>query len=178
MNLSVLEVTSTTIKITWREPEKLNGAIHGYRVYYVHQNQTLLHLPILKAEAAVNSVYTYTLSNLSEYIPNDLEGLIVATLTLSEPYTDYKIIVAAFTKKFDGEPSEVSQRTDIAGPSAPKVVNLTCHSQDALFFGWRIPQTYYNTIDYYIISYRNVVYADFREIRITANASIVETSVS
>lgn len=158
LNLSVLEVTSTTIKITWREPEKLNGAIHGYRVYYVHQNQTLLHLPILKAEAAVNSVYTYTLSNL-------------------KPYTDYKIIVAAFTKKFDGEPSEVSQRTDIAGPSAPKVVNLTCHSQDALFFGWRIPQTYYNTIDYYIISYRNVVYADFREIRITANASIVETSM-
>ncbi|XP_058812317.1 tyrosine-protein phosphatase 99A [Topomyia yanbarensis] len=157
-NLSVLEITSTTIKITWREPEKSNGAIHGYRVYYVHQNQTLLHLPILKSEAAVNSVYTYTLSNL-------------------KPYSDYKIIVAAFTKKNDGEPSEVSTRTDISGPSAPKVVNLTCHNQDALFFGWRIPQTYYNTIDYYIISYRNVVFADFREIRITANASIVETSM-
>ncbi|XP_058457054.1 tyrosine-protein phosphatase 99A [Malaya genurostris] len=158
LNLSVLEITSTTIKITWREPEKSNGAIHGYRVYYVHQNQTLLHLPILKSDAAVNSVYTYTLANL-------------------KPYSDYKIIVAAFTKKNDGDPSEVSTRTDISGPSAPKVVNLTCHNQDALFFGWRIPQTYYNTIDYYIISYRNVVFADFREIRISANASIVETSM-
>lgn len=158
LNLSVLEVTSTTIKITWREPEKLNGAIHGYRVYYVHQNQTLLHLPILKADAAVNSVYTYTLSNL-------------------KPYTDYKIIVAAFTKKFDGEPSEVSQRTDISGPSAPKVVNLTCHSQHELLFGWHIPQTYYNTIDYYIISYRNLEHSEYKDIRLSANASIVETSM-
>ncbi|XP_021710392.1 tyrosine-protein phosphatase 99A isoform X2 [Aedes aegypti] len=158
LNLSVLEVTSTTIKITWREPEKLNGAIHGYRVYYVHQNQTLLHLPILKADAAVNSVYTYTLSNL-------------------KPYTDYKIIVAAFTKKFDGEPSEVSQRTDISGPSAPKVVNLTCHSQHELLFGWHIPQTYYNTIDYYIISYRNLEHSEYKDIRLTANSSIVETSM-
>ncbi|XP_055614452.1 tyrosine-protein phosphatase 99A-like isoform X2 [Uranotaenia lowii] len=158
LNLSVLEVTSTTIKITWREPEKQNGAIHGYRVYYVHQNQTLLHLPILKAKEGINSVYTYTLSNL-------------------KPYTDYKMIVAAFTKKCDGEPSEVHQRTDISGPSAPKVVNLTCHSLDALFFGWRIPATYYNTIDYYIVSYRNELHSDLRDIRITANASIVETSM-
>ncbi|XP_065074555.1 tyrosine-protein phosphatase 99A isoform X1 [Ochlerotatus camptorhynchus] len=158
LNLSVPEVTSTTIKITWREPEKLNGAIHGYRVYYVHQDQTLLHLPILKADAAVNSVYTYTLSNL-------------------KPYTDYKIIVAAFTKKFDGEPSEVSQRTDISGPSAPKVVNLTCHSQHELFFGWKIPQTYYNTIDYYIISYRNLAHSEYKDIRLSANSSIVETSM-
>lgn len=34
-NLSVLEVTSTTIKISWKEPLRLNGAIHGYRVYSV-----------------------------------------------------------------------------------------------------------------------------------------------
>lgn len=158
VNLSVLEVTSTTIKITWREPEKLNGAIHGYRVYYVYQDQTLLHLPILKADAGVNSVYTYTLSNL-------------------KPYSDYKMIVTAFTKKKDGERSEVSQRTDISGPSAPKVVNLTCHSQHELFFGWRIPQTYYNTIDYYIISYRNLAHSEYKDIRLSANASIVETSM-
>lgn len=160
LNLSVLEVTSTTIKISWREPEKSNGAIHGYRVYYVHlrQNQTLLHLPILKSDAAVNSVFTYTLSNL-------------------RPYTDYKIIVTAFTKKNDGEASEVSQRTDISGPSAPKVVNLTCHSQHELFFGWRIPQTYYNTIDYYIISYRNIEHSEYKDIRLSVNASIVETSM-
>ncbi|XP_035894669.1 tyrosine-protein phosphatase 99A isoform X1 [Anopheles stephensi] len=157
-NLTVLEVTSTTIKLTWREPEKANGAIHGYRVYYIHQNQTDLHMPILKLNEMQNSVYHYTLSNL-------------------KPFSEYRILVTAFTKKHDGKPSEVTQRTDVSGPSAPKVVNLTCHSHNALYYGWRIPQTFYNTIDLYIISYRNIAYHEFREIRITVNASIMETSL-
>ncbi|ETN67444.1 hypothetical protein AND_000745 [Anopheles darlingi] len=157
-NLTVLEVTSTTIKLTWREPEKANGAIHGYRVYYIHLNQTELHMPILKLSEMQNSVYHYTLSNL-------------------KPFTEYRILVTAFTKKHDGKPSEVAQRTDVSGPSAPKVVNLTCHSHNALYYGWRIPQTFYNTIDLYIISYRNIAYHEFREIRITVNASILETSL-
>lgn len=95
----------------------------------------------------------------------------------TEPFTEYRILVTAFTKKHDGKPSEVTQRTDVSGPSAPKVVNLTCHSHNALYYGWRIPQTFYNTIDLYIISYRNIAYHEFREIRITVNASIMETSV-
>ncbi|XP_055616400.1 protein sidekick-2-like [Toxorhynchites rutilus septentrionalis] len=157
-NLSTLEITSTTIRISWQEPERKNGIIHGYRVYYVYQNQTLLHLPILKSDAIQNSVYTYTLSSL-------------------KPFTDYRIIVAAFTLKYDGDPTEVSLRTDIAGPSAPKFINLTCYSEDALFLAWRIPQHFYNSVNHYIVSYRNMDYTRSREIRISANASIVETSV-
>nr|XP_029727470.1 protein sidekick-2-like [Aedes albopictus] len=157
-NLSILEVTSTTIRISWQEPERKNGVIHGYRVYYVYQNQTLLHLPILKSDAIQNSIYYYTLSSL-------------------KPFTDYRIIVAAFTMKYDGETTEVSVRTDISGPSAPKFVNLTCYSEDALFLAWRIPQHFYNSVNHYIVSYRNMDYTRSREIRISANASIVETSV-
>uniref|UniRef100_A0A182XEH9 Putative receptor-type tyrosine-protein phosphatase mosPTP-1 n=2 Tax=gambiae species complex TaxID=44542 RepID=A0A182XEH9_ANOQN len=157
-NLSVLEITSTTIRISWLEPEKRNGVIHGYRVYYVYQNQTLLHLPILKNDAAQNSVFYYTLTNL-------------------KPFTDYRIIVTAFTLKYDGEPSEVSLRTDVGGPSPPKVLNLTCHSLDTLFFSWRIPRVYHSSIDFYIVNYRNLEYDDTHEIRISANASIVETSM-
>ncbi|XP_065074561.1 protein sidekick-1-like [Ochlerotatus camptorhynchus] len=157
-NLSILEVTSTSIRISWQEPERKNGVIHGYRVYYVYQNQTLLHLPILKSDAIQNLMYYYTLSNL-------------------KPFTDYRLIVAAFTMKYDGETSEVSIRTDIAGPSAPKFINLTCYSEDALFLAWRIPQHFYNSVNHYIVSYRNMDYTRSREIRISANASIVETSV-
>ncbi|XP_058130396.1 protein sidekick-2-like [Anopheles ziemanni] len=157
-NLSVLEITSTTIRISWLEPEKRNGVIHGYRVYYVYQNQTLLHLPILKNDAAQNAVFYYTLTNL-------------------KPFTDYRIIVTAFTLKYDGEPSEVSLRTDVGGPSPPRVQNLTCHSLDTLFFSWRIPRVYHASIDFYIVNYRNLEYDDSHEIRISANASIVETSM-
>ena len=95
----------------------------------------------------------------------------------TEPFTDYRIIVTAFTLKYDGEPSEVSLRTDVGGPSPPKVLNLTCHSLDTLFFSWRIPRVYHSSIDFYIVNYRNLEYDDTHEIRISANASIVETSV-
>lgn len=36
----MLEVTSTTIKIKWHEPENANDALAGYVVYYQHKNQT------------------------------------------------------------------------------------------------------------------------------------------
>uniref|UniRef100_A0A336K3A9 protein-tyrosine-phosphatase n=1 Tax=Culicoides sonorensis TaxID=179676 RepID=A0A336K3A9_CULSO len=51
--LSVLDVTSTTIKISWIEPLKLNGAIHGYRVYsMVLSNLTANTLYEMKVRAA------------------------------------------------------------------------------------------------------------------------------
>jgi receptor-type tyrosine-protein phosphatase gamma len=87
--------------------------------------------------------------------------------------------VNAFTKKYDGEASEpVAQRTDISGPSAPIIVNLTCQSQDALNLRWKRPLTYYNTIDFYIISYRSVVAHEFTDIQINASASYLEATVS
>lgn len=85
--------------------------------------------------------------------------------------------MAAFTLRYDGDASEAVIRTDIGGPSAPKFVNLTCYSEDALYLAWRIPAYYYNSVNHYIVNYRNMDYTRSREIRISANASIVETSV-
>lgn len=64
LNLTVLEVTSTTIKIQWHEPQNLNGALIGYRVLYVHQNQTHIQ-PTVASDAAAGPNITYVLSNLS-----------------------------------------------------------------------------------------------------------------
>jgi hypothetical protein len=66
-NVRVLNITSTTIKIAWNEPERPNGVIHAYRVYYMFLNQTLLHLPMLKNDASVGVLFNYTLINLSEF---------------------------------------------------------------------------------------------------------------
>jgi hypothetical protein len=62
----VHDVTSSSIKISWHEPERPNGVIHAYRVYYMFLNQTLLHLPMLKNDASVGPPFHYTLINLSE----------------------------------------------------------------------------------------------------------------
>jgi hypothetical protein len=66
-NVRVLNITSTSIKIGWHEPERPNGVIHAYRVYYMFLNQTLLHLPMLKNDASVGPPFNYTLINLSEF---------------------------------------------------------------------------------------------------------------
>lgn len=33
-------MTSDTISLSWEEPEKANGAIEGYRVYFMYANFT------------------------------------------------------------------------------------------------------------------------------------------
>ena len=95
------------------------------------------------------------------------------------PYSEYKISVKAFTWKNEGDACDaISQRTDISGPSPPIVVNLTCHVQDALYLRWKRPLEYYNSIDFYIISFRSVAQKEFQEIQFNASAAHLETAVS
>ncbi|XP_055315021.1 tyrosine-protein phosphatase 99A isoform X1 [Sitodiplosis mosellana] len=157
LNLTVLEVTSTTITIGWRDPENLNGAIVGYRVFYIHQNQT--YFATVRSGTGAGEMIRYDLCDL-------------------KPYSEYKITVKAFTWKNEGEASDaVTQRTDISGPSAPIVSNLTCHNLDALYLRWKRPAEYYNTIDYYIVSFRSVAQHEFQEIKINASARHLETAM-
>lgn len=96
----------------------------------------------------------------------------------TEPYTEYRIIVIAFTLKHDGEPSEaVIQRTDIAGPTAPQIINLTCHSQDAIYLQWKRPMTFYNSIDFYVINYKENSYNNYQQIQLNTTALLTETAV-
>lgn len=105
--------------------------------------------------------------------------LFLISLCFTEPFTEYRIIVIAFTLKYDGEPSDsVTLRTDIPGPSAPQIINLTCHSQDALFIHWKRPSTFYNSIDSYVINYKESIASKFDELKISTNSSIPDTWVS
>lgn len=96
-----------------------------------------------------------------------------------EPFTEYKIIVIAFTLKYDGEPSDpVIQRTDIAAPNAPQIINLTCHSQDAIYLQWRRPSSFYNSIDLYVINYKDSSHSNYQQIQLNTSSSFAETAVS
>jgi hypothetical protein len=111
------------------------------------------------------------------------ELMIMFSLYLSQhlkigPYTEYRIIVIAFTLKYDGEPSDPTiQRTDISGPSAPQIINLTCHSQDSLYLHWKRPTSFYNSIDFYMINYRENGYTSYQQIQLNTNASLADAWV-
>lgn len=96
-----------------------------------------------------------------------------------EPYSEYKVSVKAFTFRFEGEVSDpIYQRTDVTAPSAPIVVNLTCHTQDDIYLKFRRPRTYYNSIDFYIISYRPQGANDFSKINLNSTIEHLEFSVN
>ena len=70
------------------------------------------------------------------------------------------------------------QRTDIAGPVPPLILNLTCQSEDAIYVQWTRPATYWNSIDYYYIKYRTENARDYDEIELSTDTSHLESGVS
>lgn len=74
---------------------------------------------------------------------------------IEEPYTDYKVWIKAYAERSEGEASRtVEFRTDVSGPSAPYIFNLTCEGDDALIVQWSRPERFYRKIDYYFVYYR------------------------
>ncbi|XP_023703350.2 tyrosine-protein phosphatase 99A isoform X4 [Cryptotermes secundus] len=154
LNVTVLHVTHSSIELSWNKPERPNGQITGYRLYYMHANYT-----DVKTIRKTDPHIEFTLKDL-------------------KPYTEYKIWLKAFTWKNEGEPSEaIRHRTDISGPSAPRILNLTCQSHDTLYLQWQRPQEYFGVIDRYIILFREERSTDFEEVVVSALADHPEPSM-
>lgn len=68
--------------------------------------------------------------------------------------------------------------TDIIGPSAPLISNLTCQTHGLIYIQWMRPQLFKNTIDYYYIKYRNRGMKYYDEIELAADKEHLESGVS
>ena len=69
-NVTIHEVTPSSIRISWLEPDKPNGPNLIYRIYYTFLNQTLLAMPKNDPENVAKSesgIHYYTLKRLSKY---------------------------------------------------------------------------------------------------------------
>lgn len=123
---------------------------------------------------------TYNLTNLSKCLITHCfkTKQINHCGNISEPFTEYKIWVKAYTGKNEGEQSDpVINTTDISGPSPPRILNLTCQTQDTIFLQWARPDHYFYSIDYYYI----YIYLDerlWKNLTLEASKEHLDTSVS
>ncbi|XP_043278887.1 tyrosine-protein phosphatase 99A isoform X3 [Venturia canescens] len=158
LNLTAHGVNSTSIELSWSEPDNANGAIEGYRVYFMHSNFTDVRTQ--KKNEPNHPVIEFVLNKLN-------------------PFTEYKIWVKAYTWKNEGEPSEhIIQKTDISGPSAPVILNLTCQAHDAIYLYWARPEKFWNSIDYYYIMYRSDNNKDYEEMKIPADTEHLNSGIT
>ncbi|XP_076316629.1 putative receptor-type tyrosine-protein phosphatase mosPTP-1 isoform X2 [Tachypleus tridentatus] len=155
-NFSLSWISNNTVRLHWEEPNHPNGIILGYYVYYLQPARNLTEI-----EKVLNPlpVMDYLLTNL-------------------QPYTEYIIWLKSFTWKFEGQPSQkLKLHTDVQGPSAPYISNLTCPTLDSLFLQWERPQKYYNQIDYYFVYYRSEHSWKFDEIALEVSHDRIDQSL-
>lgn len=147
LELNILKVHDTSVKLRWLEPRHPNGVLQGYSVH--------LHEP------ASDSNETRVLSEPQPVMEHTIQGL--------KPFTVYKAYVSAFTRKFTGDASlPIKFKTDVSAPSAPFVVNLSCAFPDAIQLQWQRPSTFNNAIDYYFVYYKKRSDYSYEERQIAA----------
>lgn len=93
------------------------------------------------------------------------QGSSILSHLLSDPYTHYKFWIKAFTRKNEGESTSppLAALTDVFGPSAPMVTNLTCVDDTSIFLEWDRPRNVAHSIDFYFVHYDS---PDTREFKV------------
>lgn len=169
-NLTILKVTSTSIRFSWLQPI---GSNVKYNIYYKSDDQTefvsLTNDPKYKRSENLvfyqsRSYYNryYTIRNLSRSW-NSFMQLWVIEFSAG-PYTDYKIAIVSKRGHRRNESVPFFQRTDVASPSIPILLMLNCEiykfmdSEATVMIRWMRPQLYNKTIDYYIIRFSATIW--------------------
>ncbi|XP_035684441.1 tenascin-X-like [Branchiostoma floridae] len=128
LRVAASAVDPRTIRVDWRPPRKANGEIMGYNVFY--------------GPSDADEVSSKTVD------PNDnmvrLDGL--------EPFTEYTIILSAFTLVGGGDRSEpVIVRTPAAAPTRPLSVTADGQGPDSVEVTWQSPaENNGNLLGYYV----------------------------
>ena len=74
-----------------------------------------------------------------------------------ESHTRYKIWVKAFTFKNEGLSSDpIEVLTDVRGPGAPILRNVSCLNDVTFSIEWAMPKDYDRSVDYFVLQYRKV----------------------
>ncbi len=61
-------------------------------------------------------------------------------------------------------------KTDVSGPSAPVLTNLTCKDESSIWLQWEPPRIVYRAVDVYQIYYRSEDQWRFKEVTVETGA--------
>ncbi|MPD00303.1 Tyrosine-protein phosphatase 99A [Portunus trituberculatus] len=86
-----------------------------------------------------------------------------------EPNTQFKVWTKAYTQRHEGKSSQpVIVSTDLSGPGAPTISNLSCQANGDIYLQWLRPEKLYGTVDLYYIYYRPEDSFEFEEIAVNS----------
>ncbi|XP_076078839.1 uncharacterized protein LOC143048855 [Mytilus galloprovincialis] len=141
-NVTLVEVKSRSIKLSWMIPSDVKGVLRGYRVSLreegvckvevVYQctdcveTQTILH-KTCELQKKVNINYV------------DANSMIVSTIDGLFPYINYHVWIAAVNENGDGEKNETFVMTDSEVPEIPSSVITTVQSATVIKVRWTKP---------------------------------------
>lgn len=160
LDLRATHATEKSIQLAWTKPNgstssnnSSTDSLVGYTIHYQSDNFSR------QQEVLTNQ-------DEVQYILHNLYAC-----------TDYIIWVTGISStKEEGEPSDkIKYRTNPIGPSAPKILNISCHQHQSLFIQWQKPALYNCSIESYTVLYRDENSFDFEKIKLDATNDKTET---
>ncbi len=138
LNLMALELSSTSINVSWTAPSKRNGILLSYTVYYAIDN----------VDGSFGNEQSTSVSVLEGV---EMQFVILENLI---EFTSYRVVVTATTIAGEGERSaSVSVTTDPDSASPPIFVNVTVISSSAIEVRFSYPLIPRGEIYGYLIEY-------------------------
>eukprot|EP00794_Sanderia_malayensis_P008095 gene8095-8963_t len=140
VNVTALSLSDTVIRITWKEPEQINGLLHDYQIRYKKSSEF-------------------------SFLPNVNAGTgLSKTIDKLDAYTYYEFQVAARTKvgTIMGPWSNITRaRTQEGSPTAPVNVTALSLSDTVIRITWKEPKLINGLLHDYQIRYKKSLDSSF-----------------
>ncbi|XP_028266111.1 neural cell adhesion molecule L1.2 isoform X2 [Parambassis ranga] len=151
MNVGVVLMNSTTIKVTWGavDRETVRGHLLGYKIYLTRLGPRGHHRG-RRAQELESILITETGPNEEKKVISDLR-----------PYSHYTLVVSVYNKKGEGPPSEMlSFKTEEGVPGPPMSLTLDSPSETEMTLHWMPPSQPNGILIGYLLQYQQVTESD------------------
>ncbi|XP_070825246.1 neural cell adhesion molecule L1.2 isoform X1 [Chaetodon trifascialis] len=151
MDVGVVLINSTTIRVTWAavEKETVRGHLLGYKIYLTRIGSRGHHRG-RRAREPESTVVVETGANEEKKVISDLR-----------PYSHYTLAVTVFNSKGEGPPSEtLSFKTHEGVPGPPTSLMLDSPSETEMTLHWMPPSQPNGILIGYLLQYQQIVESD------------------